>query len=917
MIERAGERKEIELPRGECHLDKFFSLVDSENADIYIRFALEKGGWLAKVGDNVIYNGEKVGDEFLLGDGDEFGTEEGAARFRLEPAEPRVGGNPVEVIRLVGVNRVVIGRAVQGNQESGKPGEMRVDLDSEIRTISQTHAILQRTKKRWEIVDASSTKTYLNSREFDKKLLTLGDRFQIGPYVFEFEGVQLRRCERMGGARVQCKELTFHAGGRQILYPINLDIKPGSFVGILGGSGQGKSTLLKTLCGLQAPSGGSVLFNGRPVRVGAVNEATVGYVPQDDIVHQELIVEDAITLSARLRLGQEMPREEIDALVDNIIENLELQAHRKKRIDRLSGGQRKRVSIATEMLSNPSVLFLDEPSSGLDPATEHSLMKLLRNLATNGCTVICTTHVLGRAFLFDRILFVHGGRIVCDGKPDEIIQHFGVHALDEVYVKIAESNQSSEELQKNFFDKKVERIESQFQSFSGALENQKESFKNKKQEVKHKIRFWGAFRVQLLRLWKILSSDSLNLMFLGAQPLVIGLLVGWVAEDYVLRLFMCVVATLWFGCSNGAQQIVRELPIFRRERVCGLGIHSYLQSKLVFFSALTIFQAVAVLFFAQLAAGIFWPEKTSLEKFVQRLEEAALPKTEGKDLIVAEFSAVGEEEGSPAKEETKSKLNIQNLLAKLEIRLAAGIATFLGCRDNLLDSADHGLSTLREAFFFSVGGKFIALGLTAIIAVAIGLTISAYVRNGTQAVMWVPLVLIPQILFGGVVLSRPELSPLARFVAYLSPSYSCQRILDVSNVYGRAVPMMSNRTKIPVFLTHGEKETVEWEIAGRSFRETYDRISPINTSWQNLIAVPAVLGQHRNEFQNLRTETGSLRKVYLDAVEVRTDVLYRKGVIYRSLAPFFRSLVSIGIWFVGLYGAMFFSLSYFRTKGGE
>ncbi|MCX7712355.1 MAG: ABC transporter permease [Chthoniobacterales bacterium] len=116
-------------------------------------------------------------------------------------------------------------------------------------------------------------------------------------------------------------------------------------------------------------------------------------------------------------------------------------------------------------------------------------------------------------------------------------------------------------------------------------------------------------KIQPNRLWKILSSDPLNLIFLCAQPLLIGLLigllVGWVAEDFVLRMFMCVVATLWFGCSNGAQQIVRELPIFQRERVCGLGIHSYIQSKLFFFSGITILQALAVLFFAQLSGNIF------------------------------------------------------------------------------------------------------------------------------------------------------------------------------------------------------------------------------------------------------------------------------------------------------------------------
>jgi hypothetical protein len=162
--------------------------------------------------------------------------------------------------------------------------------------------------------------------------------------------------------------------------------------------------------------------------------------------------------------------------------------------------------------------------------------------------------------------------------------------------------------------------------------------------------------------------------------------------------------------------------------------------------------------------------------------------------------------------------------------------------------------------------------------------------------MWVPLILIPQILFGGVVLKRAELSRGGRLVSYLSPSYSCQRLIDVSNLYGLGVPLLSNQTKVPLFLTAGVKERVDWTVSGRKYTETYDKLSPVNTSWQNLIVMPAGVGEHRHEYTLFETSTGSTRKIYQDTVSVRNDVLYRKGTLFASTHPAARSLLSLAIW---------------------
>lgn len=179
-------------------------------------------------------------------------------------------------------------------------------------------------------------------------------------------------------------------------------IPPGAFVGIIGGSGAGKTTLLRALAGLKSPARGSIEVDGKPLRPGPKLASSLGYVPQDDIVHTALTVRQALTYAARLRT--EEVAESIDRLLEEVVALVELSDRVEQRIDRLSGGQRKRVSIAVELLARPSVLLLDEPTSGLDPATEFKLMRRLSILARRGQTVILTTHILSSIDLLDRVI---------------------------------------------------------------------------------------------------------------------------------------------------------------------------------------------------------------------------------------------------------------------------------------------------------------------------------------------------------------------------------------------------------------------------------------------------------------------------------------------------------------------------------
>jgi hypothetical protein len=190
--------------------------------------------------------------------------------------------------------------------------------------------------------------------------------------------------------------------------------------------------------------------------------------------------------------------------------------------------------------------------------------------------------------------------------------------------------------------------------------------------------------------------------------------------------------------------------------------------------------------------------------------------------------------------------------------------------------------------------------------------ISALVENATQAVLWVPLVLIPQILFGGIVVQVPDMSRSVRLFSQLMPSFAAQRIMDVGSIYGLAVPLLSNRTKTPVFLTsRGEKERVEWTENDRSFSEVFDKLSLVNTSFQNILVIPDRLGQHKRVGD--RSEDG-LHMEYRDSVETRRDVRYSKGTVFRSLQPFQTSLLILGVWATLSYGVIYFGLKAKQTK---
>ncbi len=626
-------------------------------------------------------NGQPVTKVFTLQPGDKIGIGPAIVEFGAGEA-PQIAEQELAAAGGKGAQMLVRGQPADRFEVAG---EMTIGRDSGIEVwlndpgVSRRHATVKMAPGGVVVTDLNSTAgSFVNGRRFDTQALTIGDRLQVGPFCFQFDGHALNRVANAAGGTIRAGNVVFRMGPLVILDEINLAIPASRFVGIIGPSGAGKSSLLTTLSGLRAPDRGAVFVDGEDIYSGH-DARSFGFVPQEDIVHPELTVSEALRFSARLRLPAGTPPLEIQKLVLQTLDQLGLRPHAAKSISNLSGGQRKRVSVGVELLARPSILFLDEPSSGLDPATEFQLMELLRDLADTGCTIVCTTHVMENAYLMDQLIVLVGGCLAFQGSAQSAREYFQVPKLTALYDRLVE--QPPKKWQAAFAERNL----------AGAIEAAPPAAVPVSPGRTQRA---FALPILLARQWSILRSDWRNFVLLLGQPVIIATLVVWVSQDpddpekmkRTLMMFFAYLGTLWFGCSNAAQEIVKELAIYRRERLVGVGAHSYLASKYLFLVAITTVQA---------------------------------------------------------------------LILGLTMLLGGG----------------------REG---SVLLQFAALFGTAVAAVGIGLAISALSRSVMQAVMFVPLILIPQILFSGYTVPPSDMSKSVLALSRLMPSFSAQTVMDTS-----------------------------------------------------------------------------------------------------------------------------------------
>ena len=307
---------------------------------------------------------------------------------------------------------------------------------------SRHHAFLTQTPLGTEIRDAHSVNgTFVNGVRVGSAVLSEGDVVTIGNVDLVFtRDTLVRRTEaatRTGGLEVNSVCFTVDRG-KQLLDHISLIARPGTLTAIIGGSGAGKTTLSRLIAGYTSPSSGSVTFEGHNIHTEyASMRSRIGMVPQDDVVHRQLTVNQALGYAAELRLPPDTSKADREQVVAQVLEELELTKHADTRVDKLSGGQRKRASVALELLTGPSLLILDEPTTGLDPALDRQVMMMLRQLADAGRVVLIVTHSVSYLDVCDQLLLVApGGKTAFLGPPSQIGAAMGTTNWADIFAQV-------------------------------------------------------------------------------------------------------------------------------------------------------------------------------------------------------------------------------------------------------------------------------------------------------------------------------------------------------------------------------------------------------------------------------------------------------------------------------------------------
>ncbi len=599
-------------------------------------------------------NGERFHhQERLLRNGDTVQVGHEQLRF-LEGQETRFAQSqtPVlgtQVVRFDG-DRLRIGRDPSNDVVLGDPN------------VSRFHAEVVRSNGTMELRDLGSRNgTRLDGQLTGRRaVLGPGSQIGVGPFQLLFDGTTFHARDDRGSLRYDVEDVSFSVKGKEILRPVSLSIAPGEFVCIIGESGSGKSTLIKMLAGVTSPTSGSITVNGEPV---GAHLTDIGYVPQDEIVHPKLTVREALRYSAKLRLPSDAGRADIDAAVERVLSELSLEEHAQTQIGSLSGGQRKRAGVASELLNRPSLLLLDEATTGLDPGLETRMMELMRQLADNERAVITITHATKNLGMADKVVVMgRGGDLCFFGPPADAMRFFRTNEFDGIYRALdeypaAQWRAAFEQTTANAGPNGTAERRPVAPGAGRAPRGQRSTVSQA-----------GTLAA---RYAKNFTRDRRNMLLLLGQVPVIALAIvllfrlgvfemGANPSDMAMLLFLVVTTAIWLGSIDASREVIKEKAVFLRERAVGVKLGAYLASKLAVLFSLAAVQTTVLV------------------------------------LIV------------------------------------------------------FGLRPLRDS-----AGALLAVWLTlvftAAVSVGVGLLVSASVRTEDQATSFIPLVLIPQLLFAGAI----------------------------------------------------------------------------------------------------------------------------------------------------------------------
>ncbi|MCB0927789.1 MAG: ATP-binding cassette domain-containing protein [Mycobacterium sp.] len=464
---------------------------------------------------------------------------------------------------------------------------------------SRLHAFLVRTPAGVEIRDNSSNGTFVNGARIMTALLTPGDVVTIGNTDLTFNGTTLvprEAAPHTAGVAAYRVGLTVE-DDKALLQDVSFQARPGTLTAVIGPSGAGKSTLIRVLGGGDHPTTGWVSFDGHDVHAEYASlRSRIGVVPQDDVVHRQLTVQRALQYAAELRLPPDTSRDDRDRVIADVLAELELTEHRDTRIDKLSGGQRKRVSVAMELLTGPSLLILDEPTSGLDPALDRHVMAMLRRLADAGRVVVVVTHSLTYLNVCDQVLLLApGGKTAYAGAPGAVAAAIGTSDWADIFAWISTDPDGAH---------------SAFLARSGYTTPPEPALAGGPTGSPAATSLRRQLSTVARRQFRLMLADRAYFVFLALLPFVLGSLALVVPghtglgrasssssspQQAAQLLILLNIAVVFMGTALTIRDLVGERAIFRREQAVGLSASAYLAAKFVVYALAAAIQTAVLL----------------------------------------------------------------------------------------------------------------------------------------------------------------------------------------------------------------------------------------------------------------------------------------------------------------------------------
>ena len=483
-----------------------------------------------------------------------------------------------------------------GRMTLGRGPENHIHLPDLL--VSRVHAELHIGPQGAEIVDLDSANgTFVNGHRVDRTPLFQGDVVAVGHYLLQVDGSTLVEFVDSGDVSFEAQDLSVFAGEKQLMHDVGFRLPARTLLAVVGPSGAGKSTLLGALTGFRPADRGTVRYAGRDL----YNEydelrRRIGYVPQDDLLHTSLSVRKALEYGAELRFPPDVTADERRARVDEVMATLGLTQHAGTTVSRLSGGQRKRTSVALELLTRPSLLYLDEPTSGLDPGLDKSVMHTLRDLADDGRTVIVVTHSVANLDVCDAVLVLApGGHVAYLGPSRHALEYFGKTDWADVFIAL-EAEPGEE------WGRRFRASEFYVPASVGAPSARRASEElpdMRQQPVRRQL------STLVRRYLSVVVSDRSYLRLIIAFPLLLGIIPRVIPAKYGLSvlpgqpnrdaptvLLVLILCACFMGMANSVREIVKERTIYRRERAIGLSLTAYLGSKVIVLTLLTAPQAI-------------------------------------------------------------------------------------------------------------------------------------------------------------------------------------------------------------------------------------------------------------------------------------------------------------------------------------